>query len=125
MRRLSVFLFVSMLFLLTNNAWAQRDRVPKRIKIPGVVKHTVGGEKIDNYVFRARKGQRLNISISWIKEEDNNASFSVSSSAGDFRPFGKFSNHKKNWRGAAPKTGNYYIDVTAHPGSARYTLWLR
>jgi hypothetical protein len=122
--KLSGFLFVSMLFLLTNNAWAQRDRVPKRVKVPGVIKHLVGGEKIDNYVFRARKGQRLIISFSWIKEEDNTANFDVSRSARVFRPFGRFSNHKKNWRGVAPKTGDYYIDVTAQP-SARYTLWLR
>ena len=70
----------------------------------------------------------MTVSISWRKDGDNQAGFSVSSSPNFFGAeplgFGEESNEGKDWTGRIPKTGNYYIYVTAHP-IADYVLRVR
>jgi hypothetical protein len=84
----------------------------------------IGGESHDSYVVRARKGQTLTLSLSWKREDENRASFTVSESP-DFSSapakFGKGSHEDTKWTGKVPRTGNYYVYVVAYP-SARYTL---
>jgi hypothetical protein len=96
----------------------------KRLKSMVPVKGFIGGESHDSYVISARKGQILTLSLSWQREDDNRASFTVSESP-DFSgapvKFGKGSDEDKKWAGTVPRTGNYYVYVVAHP-SARYTL---
>jgi hypothetical protein len=65
------------------------------------------------------------VQISWKREEDNHASFTVSASpnffAGEPLKFGKESDGGKRWTGKSPKTSDYFIYVVAHP-TAEYTL---
>jgi hypothetical protein len=95
-----------------------------RLKSMVPVKGFIGGESHDSYVIRARKGQILTVSLSWQREGDNRASFTVSESpdfSGAPAKFGNGSHEDTKWAGTVPRTGNYYVYVVAHP-SARYTL---
>ena len=108
---------------------AQDDPEPKvRLSNPATVRGTMGGESHASYVIRARRGQRMTVSISWRKDGDNQAGFSISRSPNFFSAeplgFGEESNEGKDWTGRIPKTGNYYIYVTAHP-IADYVLRVR
>ncbi len=98
---------------------------PRRLRNPATVRGFIGGESHDRYVIRVRKGRTLKVSISWTPEADNKASFSVSDSLdfsnGEPVKFGTASDDGTSWTGVIPKTGDYYIDVIAHP-SAHYTL---
>jgi hypothetical protein len=97
---------------------------PTRLKSKVPVNGFIGGESHDNYVIRARKGQILTMSLSWQREGDNRASFTVSESpdfSGAPAKFGNGSHEDTKWAGTVPRTGNYYVYVVAHP-SARYTL---
>jgi hypothetical protein len=76
---------------------------------------------MDRYVIRGRKGRTMTLSISWRKEDDNTATFSVSPAPEGEQLPGKESNGGKRWVGKLPKTGDYSISVTAHP-SAHYVL---
>ena len=77
-----------------------------------------------------RVGQRLTVRLSWRRHHDkilgdNNAEFWVGDlpdfdAAGEVKFGNKFDNGKA-WTGRLPKTGDYFIYITAHP-SARYTL---
>lgn len=75
--------------------------------------------------MRAAKGKTLTVQLSWREEAGNRADFTVSDVPGFFGAelvnFGKESDDGKRWTGKIPKTGNYYIYVTAHP-DARYIL---
>ena len=66
--------------------------------------------------------------LSWRKEGENRAEFSISDKSGFFEAepvtFGVDSNKGKRWTGKIPKTGDYFIYVVAHP-DARYTLRVR
>jgi hypothetical protein len=117
------------LLLSASVARAQDDTIPKkRLRSPATVRSTIGGESHDSYVIKARRGQRMTVSISWRKEGDNEASFTVNRSSNFFSAeavgFGKGSNHGRQWSGKIPETGNYYIYVTAHP-VANYLLRVR
>jgi hypothetical protein len=72
-----------------------------------------------------RKGQTLTVEISWKKEDDNTASFGMGANK-DLEPvsFGKESNGGRTWSGRVPKTGDYFIEVVAHP-RADYVLKVR
>jgi hypothetical protein len=118
--------FGTLAFLLfaTNVSWAQSDRAPKkRLRSPATVRGLVGGESMNNYVIRARKGSTMTVVLSWRKEEDNTASFSVSPAAPPDSEVvqGRESDNGKHWTGKIPRTGDYIISVTAHP-SAHYNL---
>jgi hypothetical protein len=98
---------------------------PRRLRSVATIRGFIGGESHDRYVVRARKGQVLTLRLSWRREGDNRASLSVSESP-DFNnvepvKFGSEDNDGRRWSGRIPKSGDYYIDVVAHP-SARYTL---
>ncbi len=117
---------LSILLFITNTARAQNDTTPKkRLASPATAKGFIGGEAHDSYVIRARKGQKMSVQITWKREDNNRAEFTVSRSANFFNAdsvkFGKESNKGKNWRGTVPTTANYYIYVVAHP-TAKYTL---
>ncbi len=105
---------------------AQDDPTPKvRLRRPATVTGTIGGESHDSYVIRARRGQVMTVRISWRREGDNSAGFSISKSDSFFSAepvsFGKESADGKRWSGRIPTTGDYYIYVTAHP-TAHYKL---
>ena len=108
--------------ILATSAYAQPQPKPKRVHAPTTIRGLVGGEANDTYVVHVRKGQVLTVQISWKKEEDNTASFGMSASK-NLEPvsFGKESNGGRKWVGKAPKTGDYFIEVVAHP-SAHYVL---
>ncbi len=119
--------FASIMFLFAvNSTLAQTDTTPKkRLQSPATVKGFIGGEAHDSYVIRARKGQTMSVQISWRRDGDNRAEFTISRSANFFNgesvKFGKESKNGKNWTGKIPKAGNYYIYIVAHP-TAKYTL---
>ena len=120
------FLFTAIFLFGANAIMAQTDKTPKRrLQNPATVKGVVGGEAHNSYVIRALQGQMMTVQISWRREADNRAEFSVSRSANFFNSepvkFGKETNNGKSWGGKIPKTGNYYIYVVAHP-MAKYTL---
>lgn len=102
---------------------AQDETPPKRLRSPATVRGLVGGESMDKYVIRARKGRTMTVRISWRKEGDNHADFSVASASagGGEQLTGQESDDDKSWTGKIPRTGDYLISVTAVP-SANYTL---
>jgi len=111
--------------LLTASAFAQPMPKPKRLHAPATIRGLVGGEANDTYVVHVRKGRQLTVEISWKKEDDNKASFGMGASK-DLEPlsFGKESNGGRKWVGKVPKTGDYFIEVVAHP-RAHYVLKVR
>lgn len=111
-------------FLMAAQVCPAQDATKKRrLRSPATVRGFIGGESQDHYVIRARKGQILTISISWKKEDDNTASFSISPDSGDSgEPLaGEGTDNGNRWVGKVPKTGDYLISVVAHP-SAHYKL---
>lgn len=121
-----VFITLSILLFTASVSLAQSDTTPKkRLNSPATATGFIGGEAHDSYVIRAKKGQTLNVQITWKREDNNRAEFTVSRSANFFNAdsvkFGKESNKGKTWRGKVLTTGNYYIYVVAYP-SAKYTL---
>lgn len=121
----TVIIAVAVMFSMAVYVSAQPEYKAKRLRLPAAVKGVIGGEVQEHYVFRVRRGQRINIRISWIKEDDNNASFSVSGSRNfednKFIRSIRETNGGKNWTGIATATRDYYVYVVAHP-SADYTL---
>ena len=108
--------------VLATGAFAQPRTKPKRVHAPATIRGLVGGESNDTYVVHVRKGRQLTVEISWKKEDDNTASFSVTDSRdGGTISFGKESDSGRKWTGKVPKTGDYFIEVVAHP-SAHYVL---
>jgi hypothetical protein len=107
-------------------ALAQVETSPtRRLRRLAPVRGFIGGESHDGYVVRARKGQVLSVRLSWRREGDNRASFTVSESpdyyTNDPAKFGSEYNNGQRWTGSVPRTGDYYVYVVAHP-SAHYTL---
>jgi hypothetical protein len=98
---------------------------PRRLRSPVRVRGFIGGESHDGYVVRARKGQVLTMRLSRRREGDNRASFTVSESADYYTSepvkFGSEYDDGRRWRGRAPRTGDYYVYVVAHP-SAHYRI---
>ena len=96
--------------------------VSKRLHSPASVRGFIGGDSHDEYVIHVRSGRVLTIRLSWRREADNRAEFSVRGSP-NTEPvkFGMESDDGKRWTGKIPKSGDYYIDVYAHP-TAHYTL---
>jgi hypothetical protein len=126
---LSCLCLVALATLLLAADTAEGQEHTRRLRSPATVKGFIGGESHNSYVVHARQGQTLTVQINWRREHDesgdNRAEFFVSESSrfdGDGQvKFGSESNDGKQWSGRVPKTGNYYIYVTAHP-SAHYTL---
>src|SRR6185369_16315477 len=104
--------------LLPLHARGQAEPKAKRLQAPATVRGLIGSESHDAYVVRVRKGRTLEVQISWRKEEDNFASFGIGDSA-DFNPvqFGKEYHNGRKWVGKVPKTGDYFIEVVAHPAA--------
>jgi hypothetical protein len=122
--KLPYLLVAFAIFLMTAQVCQAQDAIKKkRLRSPATTRGFIGGESQDHYVIRARKGQTLTVSISWKKEDDNTASFSVSpdSDANSEPLAGKETDKGKRWTGKVPKTGDYLISVVAHP-SAHYKL---
>lgn len=113
---------VLILGVLATSAFAQPMARPKRVHAPATIRDMVGGEANVTYVVHVRKGQTLTVEISWKKEDDNTASFGMGTNK-DLAPatFGKESNGGRKWVGKVPKTGDYFIEVVAHP-RADYVL---
>jgi hypothetical protein len=120
--RLILFVAIATFLFTAQVARAQNDRPKKRLRSPATVRGFVGGESQDFYVIRARKGRTMTVQISWLKEEDNTAGFSVSAARSDSQQLaGRESDNGKRWTGRIPKTGDYIISVTANP-AAHYKL---
>ena len=119
----SLLLVAIATFLFTaHGAQAQNDKPKKRLRSPATVRGVVGGESQDFYVIRAAKGRTITVQISWRKEDNNTAGFSVSARRGTGEQLaGQESYGGKHWTGKIPKTGDYIIGVTANP-SAQYKL---
>ena len=114
-----------LLGVLATSAFAQPRTKPKRVQAPATIRGLVGGESNDTYVVHVRKGRQLTVEISWKKEDDNSASFSVTDSRdGGTISFGKESDGGRKWTGKVPRTGDYFIEVVAHP-SAHYVLKIK
>ncbi|HEX3144615.1 MAG TPA: hypothetical protein VHQ64_11640 [Pyrinomonadaceae bacterium] len=111
-----------LLAVLAASAFAQPRTKPKRVHAPATIRGLVGGESNDTYVVQVRKGRQLTVEMSWKKEDENTASFSVTDSRdGGTISFGKEADGGRKWTGKVPKTGDYFIEVVAHP-SAHYVL---
>jgi len=108
--------------ILGGAAAAQSESKPKRLRAPATVRGLVGGEANDTYVVHVQKGRLLTVQLSWRNEDNNTASFSVGNSP-TLEPvaFGQESNAGRKWMGRIPRTGDYFIEVVAHP-AAHYTL---
>jgi hypothetical protein len=122
----SLLLATATILFITNVASAQDTR-PKRLRSPALVRGFIGGESHDSYVIRVPKGGVMSVQISWRREADNSASFTVSESnvfGGEQVNFGKEYDDGKRWVGKVPKTRDYYIYVTGVP-SAHYMLKVR
>jgi len=120
---LAVLAFV---MLAAGMASAQEDLTPKkRLNGATTVTGFIGGESHDSYVIRVRKGQRMTVEISWVKEDRNKAEFKVSESAnfygGEMVKYGLTTYAEDKWTGKVPKTGDLYVYVVAHP-TAKYKL---
>lgn len=124
-RLFTLVVVISIAALLPSVAAGQAAPKAKRLHAPATVRGLIGGESHDAYVIRVPKGRSLTIEISWRSEDNNTASFGVGTSA-DFEPvtFGKESADGKKWIGKVPRTGDYFIEVVAHP-SAHYVLKVR
>ena len=122
---LTLALIISIAALLPSLAAGQTAPKPKRLHAPATVRGLVGGESHNAYVVRIPKGRTLTVEISWRSEDNNTASFGVGTNA-DFEPvtFGKESADGKKWVGKVPRTGDYFIEVVAHP-RANYVLKVR
>ena len=121
-----LFTLLATLILIATNVSGQSDTTPKkRLRSPATVKGLVGGESHDSYVIFTRKGQVMTVQISWRREGENHAGFTISQSPSFFENrevgFGKASNKDRSWTGKVPKTRDYYIYVVAHP-TAHYAL---
>jgi len=121
-RLLILAVIISIGALLPSAAAGQAAAKPKRLHAPATVRGLVGGESHDSYVVRVPKGRSLTVEISWRSEDNNTASFSVGKSP-NFEPvsFGKEYSDGKKWVGRVPRTGDYFIEVVAHP-AAHYVL---
>lgn len=97
----------------------------RRLRSLVPVRGFIGGESHDGYVVHACKGQVLTVRLSWRRESGNQASLTVSESpdyyTGEPVKFGTEYNNGKRWVGRIPRSGDYYIDVVAHP-SAHYMI---
>ena len=118
-------LIISIAALLPSLSAGQTAPKAKRLHAPATVRGLTGGESHEAYVIRVPKGRTLTIEISWRSEDNNKASFGVGTNA-DFEPvtFGKESADGKKWTGKVPRTGDYFIEVVAHP-RADYVLKVR
>lgn len=127
LQRLPSFLItIAILLFASSIVLAQEDTTPKkRLRSPATVRGFVGGESHDSYVIRVSKGKTMTVQISWRREGDNHAEFTISRSSSFFNgnpvKFGKETNNGKRWVGRIPKTGNYYLYVVANP-TAHYKL---
>jgi hypothetical protein len=113
---IAIFLFAALSSSAQVNAATK-----KRLRNPATVRGFVGGESNDSYVIRARNGRTMTVQISWRKEADNTAAFSISSAPDGEQLSGRESDNGRHWTGKLPKTGDFVISVTAHP-SAHYKL---
>jgi hypothetical protein len=117
---------VILVLLFAGEASAQvQCNKSKRLRGTTTERGFIGGEAHNCYTIRARQGQTLTVEISWRREGDNRAEFSVSrsltTSSDADRRLGRYSNNNRRWTGKIRTTRNYYIDVVGYP-TARYTL---
>jgi hypothetical protein len=117
---------IGCLTLFFTSASYGQDITSKTISFPRgrnvtAVNDFVGGEIIRSYIVRAKEGQTLTITLT---SPEKRAEFSVSTEElGSQVSFGRETQTRRSrqWAGKIPKTGNYYISVTAFP-SANYSL---
>ena len=122
---LTAAVIISIAALVPTVSAGQTAPKAKRLHAPATVRGLVGGESHNAYVVRVPKGRTLTVEISWRSEDNNTASFGVGTNA-DFEPvtFGQEFADGKKWVGKVPRTGDYFIEVVAHP-RANYVLKVR
>jgi hypothetical protein len=127
LQKIALLLSTSTVLLLAAQFAGAQDatKTPKRLRSPANVKGFIGGESHDTYSIRVNKGRTMTVRISWKREGDNRAEFTITESdksvSGEPVAFGKKSDKGRRWTGKIPRTGNYYISVTGYP-SAHYLL---
>jgi hypothetical protein len=123
MKTTALLLIVMILLPIAKATGGQlQPLVTKRLRNPASVRGFIGGESHQEYVIHVRRGRVLTVRLSWRREADNRAEFSVKESRNsEPSKFGMESDDGKRWTGKIPKSGDYYIDVYAHP-TAHYTL---
>ncbi len=104
-----------------------RDGAPKRVRFEhghysAVLKNSVVRGERDTYVLGARAGQMLTVNIVAL---EHNAVFSIRKPGGGFLAGATDESDATKWRGKAPATGDYLIEVGGTRGNATYTLTLR
>src|ERR1035438_942887 len=96
----------AILLVFGHLAGAQEDTVAKkRLRSPAVARGTIGGESHDSYMVHAEKGRTLAVEISWEREGENRAEFTVTESAnfgGAPVAFGSESDAERRWSGKVP-----------------------
>lgn len=114
-----------LLLFLSNSAFAQRGgkAEPLRIEIKrgatsAKVKDKIRGDEQAEYVFAARKGQRIKISLTSAPAQS--AVFELRSADGvDY----KFKYNGRTWSGLAPVTGDYFINVIRGENASAASLY--
>jgi hypothetical protein len=120
-----VFAVLSAMFFAVDQAAAQREERPTRLRSGVAVKGFIGGESHNSYVIRARRGQTMTVVITRRVKSGGNFNLTVSRGGFDAEPvkFGQETSGRTQlrWTGRIPASGNYYFYTTAFP-DARYTL---
>src|SRR5215213_5896500 len=116
-----IFIFAGLL-LFTNTLVAQdelgQSKRVRLIKVQIEVSSTVGGNYIDSYVVKMKKGQEIHVRVE--NQTENSKVYFDTVLAGTETRFGSDSS-ENSWSGVAPKTGDYEIRVIAYP-AAKYRL---
>ncbi len=118
-----------LLLFVSTAAFAQRGgkAEPLRIEIrrgatSAKVKNKIRGDEQAEYVFAARKGQRIKISL--FSAPAQSAVFELRRAP---EADSQIEYSGRNWSGVAPETGDYFVNVIRQKGAAaasRYTLTL-
>ena len=104
---------------------AGQQEYNRRVKLlpgqkPTVIDGKIANWSYDNYVIRARAGQKLTVRI---VSEDKGAYFMVNPTKNRGETLNSIQ-EATEWSGAVPRTGEYMIHVGSVKGRASYTLEL-
>ncbi len=125
---------IAIIVLSAYVAFSQDMYPAQRLHSPATIRNKIGGESHAVYVIRVKKGQRLIVKL-WYDpnqitddvtlERGSTASFGVMKGShldsAKIIKYGKFTNNSRTWVAKIRRTGNYLIDVIAHP-IAKFTL---
>jgi len=115
-----IVVFGLQIFTWSVGRLAGQDKRVKYLHSPASETGFIGGEAHAYYSILARRGQKVRIRLRSLRPgETNGAQFSISfgkSLRGSKSiDFGKISADGKTLTGRIPKTGRYFLDITAYP----------